>query len=733
MRWQKTARLAIAVFVIAFGAIVFLALRRPTPPKAPERTPREDAGTVVETRGTPDKPVPFVRYGPDGKVHIRIAFQKQRTYPDGRNLFFNSTVTLPERNGRTLTISGDEMELMIPQNEARPLDTVTMSKNVKLRASDGLEVTSNSATYDETTGIVKVPGDVQFRKGRMSGSGVGATYDRERDVLWLLDRAKMQMAADEQGQGAAEATAGSAGLARAEHYVELTNKAHIVGDGRDLSADEMTLHLSEDDRYIQRMELRGNSRITGGPGTGGAEGMEAQDIDLTYAPDGRTLQHAKLVEKAVVRLAGGDGKGARQVSGRTIDIAMGPDGSTVVGLKAAENVQVDIPAEGGLPARRITAPALSAGGSSGLQTATFSGGVVYREVREGGRAAAAGERTGRSQTLIVETQPGLGAIQKADFTADVRIEDGATTAEGQRAIYHVADDQFDLIPAAGVPGPTPSVNDGRVLVNAGRITFTIGSRKLSAETSVRSSLQPSKGDAGGKSKAHAGAKASDNAGARRLPSMLKPGEVVYVTSNRLEYDGEAAKATYTGEARLWQDKTTVKGDSILVEEQTGNLTVIGHVQTVMFFEELDSATKTKQLVQMDAAGDRMVYDDAKRVATYTSGPTAKAHVVGTQGDVVADRIQLYLKPSVNELERADADGSVVVKEGMRTATGNHLTYTTADDTYVMDGTPVQVEERTPTDCRITEGSTVTFQRSAVSTTIRNIGPVPNTFKQCAPK
>jgi hypothetical protein len=152
----------------------------------------------------------------------------------------------------------------------------------------------------------------------------------------------------------------------------------------------------------------------------------------------------------------------------------------------------------------------------------------------------------------------------------------------------------------------------------------------------------------------------------------------------------------------------------------------------MFFEETDAKTKKRQLVETRATGDTMVYDDAKRLATYTTGPTAKAHIVGTQGDVTADTIRLYLKKDLNELERAEADGSVTVKEGNRTAKGNHLKYTTADETYILDGTPVEVEEKTPTECTVTIASSVKFQRSTVSTFISNNGVTPSIVKQCAP-
>ena len=53
-------------------------------------------------------------------------------------------------------------------------------------------------------------------------------------------------------------------------------------------------------------------------------------------------------------------------------------------------------------------------------------------------------------------------------------------------------------------------------------------------------------------------------------------------------------------------------------------------------------------------------------------------MVGTQGDVTADRIQLFLKEGGKELDRAEADGTGDVKEGVRTATGQHLIYTPAE-------------------------------------------------------
>ena len=345
-------------------------------------TPRVDQKTIVELG-----PGTHRRTNSDGKLTFELNFKSQFTYADGRTVLRDADLTVPQADGGTATIFGGEMELIIPASGDQPLQTATITKGAKLRTSDGLEMTSAQATYDERTGMMNVPGDVRFTKGRMTGTGVGASYDRDRNVIWLLDRAHITVTPDQKGQGAVEATATAAELARNEHYLKLTGDAHVVGEGRTLDAAELTVEMTPDDKLIQSMALRGNSRITGGGGASGAQGMSARDIDLTYAPDGRTIQQSHLVENAVVQMGGGAGE--RRVAARVIDLTMSPDGSVVTSLNANENVQLDLPAAADAPARRITSASLIAGGPNGLQTATFAGAVSYRE---SGRRGAADRR-----------------------------------------------------------------------------------------------------------------------------------------------------------------------------------------------------------------------------------------------------------------------------------------------------------------------------------------------------
>ena len=89
--------------------------------------------------------------------------------------------------------------------------------------------------------MLQVPGPVTFTRGRMTGSGTGATYDRNRDVLWLLADAQITVTPDrDRVAGRMQGTAGTAGLARADHYVRLSKTAHVVADNRTIDADDLT-------------------------------------------------------------------------------------------------------------------------------------------------------------------------------------------------------------------------------------------------------------------------------------------------------------------------------------------------------------------------------------------------------------------------------------------------------------------------------------------------------------
>lgn len=702
MRWQKTLRVAIAAFVVIFAAAVAVSFRRGGSKAADAPGVKKLDNTVLSEGGsgvnqTIDK----------GKVARLIKFGHVVSYENGRQkLSEGVTVVIPDKGGRSITIDSREADVMVPPG--KEVTNGEFTGGVKLTTSDGVTISSATASYEAATQITTIPGPLTFSKGRMRGSGVGATYDQNRRVLWILADAKVDVVPDDKGNGAMHVTSKQAGMARSEHYMKFTGSPHMDGEGHVIDADESTVYLTQDDERVTRMELRSNSRINSKPGGSGPQSMRAKDIDMTYADDGRTLQSAHLVENALVRLPGEKGKPGKQITGKGIDVALGPDGATVTNLTASENVQVDLPADGDTPARRIRSAVLLATGApaapgqpGGIKSASFGGGIEFRENRPAKGKLAAIDRTAKSDKLEIQTKPGFGDLERADFHTNVHFTDGPeTTADAPTAVYDIAQDRLDLSPGQGDTGKGPHAFDGRISVEAKNIQMGLSSQKMKADTMVRSVMIQQQGKSKGDTV--------------KVPSMLKQDRPVNVTSNRLDYDSASSLATYDGNSKLWQDGDdggTILADKIVVDDNTGNLHATTNVVTTMVITKAEQPAKPKPAQKPEATitkATEMLYEDAKHRATYTGS----VHMNGPDGDLTADKLDLYFAEDGGQLERAEADGNVVSKQEARRAFGKHLSYEAKTDTSTMTGAPAMVYDDTPPNCKLTKAPAVTFKQES---------------------
>jgi lipopolysaccharide export system protein LptA len=684
-RWQRRARLFIALFGVAFAIFVMFAFKTRTPPAPAGRVIQTDPGTVVQSTGGRVQRVKL------STEEVLIEYDKQVAYSDNTNKLLGVRITTTEKSGRTFTLSGKEGQA------GKDESSFKIDGDVRLAASDGLAVHAEHATYTETDGIVRAPGPVDFSKGRFSGTGIGLTYDKPHDALAILDEAVVHVKADAQGEGATEITAGTATFARREKTIHFERGMHVRRSTQTIDADDGLATLSEDEKRIDTIALNGHARIDSTRHEpGGLEALTGQSMTLKYGDDGQTLRQAIIVGDAHVRLAGQTGSAGREIVASTLDIALAPDGSTPVGVTGRQSVKLTIPAEASAAARTIASENMDAKGQAGrgLTRAQFAGSVEYRE-----QSGASG-RIARSTSLDVGLKPGMSDVDDARFAGNVRFEEGLMAAVAAAARYDVGKGTLEL---NGTDRQPPHMINERIAVDAGHINVTLVGPKIKASGNVKSVLQPPK----------KGQQTSDT----KVPSMLKADQPVNVTGADLDYDGTASKATYTGGALLWQGDTSVKGASIVLDDKSGDLSATGPVTTTAMLEQLDK-DKKKERVRSVATSQAFTYEEAHRRAGYTGG----SHLSGPQGDITAERIDLYLKESGDEVDRAEAfageSDSVAIREQNRKTTGAHLTYTGVDDRYVIVGKPA-----TNTDAcgNETTGATLTFIKATDTITVDGNG------------
>ena len=707
--WQRRLRLGLGVFIVLFAVGLFFSLRKPAPRPASGPSTATDPNSVAQFVSG------VLTHAKGTKQQYDLQYDRLLTYQDGRSRFTGVRLRVPDREGHEFRISAREAEATSGESD------VVLRGDVAVSGSDGLEVRAREAFYQAGDGVVRAPGEVVFSKGRLSGSSVGMTFNREQDVLTLLDRVRITAVAGEAGDEPANIEAGTGVLARRDKQVRLDRAVKIVREAGTLEADQAIGHLTDDEQQLKLLELRGSARMTGGPGAaGGVRGMTARDMDLTYGADGKTLERALLVSNASIDLAGeGAGPGRRVAAGR-LEVTLAPDGTTVIGLDGDEAVRVDLPAGADAPARAITARQLRGRGTpqSGLKSAVFTDNVVFTETGSNGTA----DRTARSARMELALASGFDRIDSAQFGGGVTFDEGTMSAMSRDARYDLVRKVLFLSGTDVRTGRPPRVRDERATIEAPKIDIGLEGRRIKASGGVKSELRPEKDGPKGGTPGAPAAKAAGAAdsGGTRLPSMLKKDQPVSATADALAYDGADSRLVYTGRAQLWQGDTSIKGDEVTLDDRKGDLTATGNVVTRMLLEQVNDKTKVKEKVSSVATAAGLVYEEEGRQATYTGD----ARMNGPQGDLNAARIELFLSEEGSEVTRLEAystaapDGapaaapvkpavSIKTADGRRAA-GLRLTYFAADERYVMTGSPVKIVE----ECRETTGRTLTFFKSA---------------------
>lgn len=675
--WQRRTRLALLVAAIGIAIAVVAAFRRSPLVQAPAAVAPSDPKALVESASG------FKSRLNRDHEEVRIDYKTLTTYPDNSAKLSGVKVTTIRAGGRTFVITGNQADL-------KGENDISLHGDVRIVASDGMEIRTEHASYTDADAVIRAPGPVEFTRGRLSGSGLGATYAKNDDVLTIEKKALVRMTPTSEGSGAANFSAGSAEFIRNQHLVRLNAGMTVTRGGQILEAEAGVAHLSEDEQRLEAVDLRGNSTVRTDAATAGAlKGMRARDIDIKYGPDGETLERAVLDGKAEVDVAGEPQQAPRKIAANHLEIALSADGSTPRTLTGNDGVQLNIPGDPTTPSRIIDSQKIEATGEEGrgLTRARFTGEVRFRE--RGSNL----DRLVRSAVLNVAVKAGLSEIEDARFEQSVRFQDGDMTASAATARYVLAQGTLELS-GTEPASPVPRMENQRIAVDATKIDVTLDGPIVVASKAVKSALKPAKPDAQA---------APHDSAAARVPSMFKQDQVIAATAEELKYDGGKSNAIYTGNAQMWQGDTSIKGVSITIDQESGDLTAAGPVVTAITLEQ-EAKDKTRERVHSTGTSKNFAYQESSKRATYTGD----AHMNGPQGDMAAAKIELYLKASGNELDRAEAYEAVTLRDQNRETKGARMTYFSADQRYVVTGTPVTITD----ECaRVTTGRTATFNKT----------------------
>ena len=187
------------------------------------------------------------------------------TYADGSTKMLDVTVTT-ERDGRNVRRS----QATKGRSGSARLDDRACRATCTLRPATAWSSRPTARPTLDSDGIVRAPGPVDFSRGRMTGSGVGLTYDKNQDMLTILDQAVVHVDARRAGRGRDGHRLRRARVPpqRAHHSLRPRDEG-ARANARIIEADTAVAHLTADEEQLEAVELRGQSRITGPKATSG--------------------------------------------------------------------------------------------------------------------------------------------------------------------------------------------------------------------------------------------------------------------------------------------------------------------------------------------------------------------------------------------------------------------------------------------------------------------------------
>ena len=275
--------------------------------------------------------------------------------------------------------------------------------------------------------------------------------------------------------------------------------------------------------------------------------------------------------------------------------------------------------------------------------------------------------------FVRETQD----VDKVDATGDAKFNEKDRNGIANTVSYSASDETVRL------RGGEPTVWDSRARTKAVEIDSNNATHISSCRGKVHTTYYSQE----------------QTNGAAPFQKVKSP---VYLLGDRAELNHDSGVATYTGNARMWQDDNFVRADTITLFREQKQMEGRGHVQSALYQAKQKTGNATA-VVPVFATAEFMKYSDPDRLLHYETNVDIKQ---GTDRmtSAVAD---VYLQKDTNEVERTIAQRNVVLTQPGKRGTGDWCQYTNIDEVAVLKGNPAHVEDA---EQGTTDGNRLTMYR-----------------------
>lgn len=596
-----------------------------------------------------------------------------------------------------------------------------------------LQVKTSNLSFNRSTGEASTPAPVEFRFPSGQGRGVGVSYSTSDSIVRVEQGVEFELNASAQTGGMpVTATGSSLEIRRADRTVVLKGPAIVKEGARELSADAFSVELDAD-YHARRAVAVGHPQIRTTEG-GGNISVLASHFEAVLNPAG-WVEHVA---------ADGNIAGTRQTPAGTDRFSAAHAEFTMVPQK---NLIQEMTATGGVTAESHQGSDSHVLKTDALRVAFSTGSSGAHPGNTPGKGKADQQRIESAETLAPATiestsSSDVTTLHAKKFVAQLgasgRLDKllGHGSVEVRRQIGNAAP---QVLSAAELIATFGAHGDWDTLDQRGNVRFQQADRQASADhanivratDTITMDGSPVISDAMSRTTA-ANVVVNQKSGELRatggVVSTYLPtaqGGALSLGSGTAHISADALSGTvgsnhvivtYAGHARLWQGESVLDSDQIEVWQDDKKLQATGHVVAVFSqisgpFAAMPTIHAGSRPTPRAGSGPRL-WRVVAPTLTYWSDQ-GKAHLEGgvvassDQGYLESRTLDLFLNPAMpragtvgppavqskttgsapggRQLERALAQGAVVVRQGDRRAMADQAEYTAADGKFVLSG------------------------------------------------
>jgi LPS export ABC transporter protein LptC len=603
-----------------------------------------------------------------------------------------------------------------------------------------VEVKTSNISFNHSTGEASTPAPVEFRFPSGQGRGVGVFYSTSDSIVRVEQGVEFELnASDQTGGMPVTATGRSLEIRRADRTVVLQGPAIVKEGVRELSADTFSVELDAD-YHARRAVAEGHPQIHTAEG-GGKIAVAAARFEAVLNPAG-WLEHVA----ADGNIAGTrqTAAGTDRFSAAHAEFTMVPERNLIQDMTATGRVTAE--SHQGSDSRVLKTEALRvtfSAGSDGKKSVNAPG----KSKADQQRIESA--ETLAPATIESKTSSDTTTLHANKFAAQLGPSghlDKLLGHSGVEVRRQIGNTGPQLLSAAELVATFGAHGEWDTLDQRGNVSFQQGDRRATADhaTIVRATDRITMDGSSVISDAMSRTTAANLVVNQKSGELHATGGVVstylptaqgdalslgsgiaHISADALSgtVGSNHVTVTYIGHARLWQGESVLDSDQIEVWQDDKKLQATGHV--VVVFSQISGPLAAMPAIHADSKPDPQARATAASGAGNSSGPMlwkvlapmltywsdqGKAHLEGgvvassAQGYLESHTLDLFLNPATpvpggaappskppagatggRQLERALAQGRVVVRQADRRAMAEQADYTAADGKFVLSG------------------------------------------------